>query len=266
MKPPAIPYLYCMKKIFQSLILCCLAVGSVYSQQEGTILFEQKANLHRRITAENEDMKKMIPEFRTSNFELLYTETTSLYRPVEDDEPNMGPPGGGFGGPPGPGMRFRMPEVIYYRTLDNDYSLTQRSIFEKKYLVEDTLRIPAWKLSNENKEILGMKCMKATLSTEVHRDTLVIKNDIIAWYAPAIYSPFGPESYGGLPGMILALDINKGEMTYIAKSINPKVDKSEIKAPSKGEKISALAFQKLMDERMKEMMKNGRGRGGMMRF
>lgn len=245
-----------MKKLFV-VIICFCYWGIGHSQNSGTITYEQKANLHRRLTAENEEMKKMIPEFRSSNFELLYTETTSLYRPVEEDEPPM--QGGG-------GMRFRIPETIYFKNTETETSLVQRSFFEKKYLIEDTLRIPAWKLGTESKNILGLNCMKATLTTEDKRDTVVIKNELTAWFTPDIFAPFGPESYGGLPGVILELNINNSEVVYTAKSINPKLDMEELKAPTKGEKISNAAFQSMMNERMKEMMKNNGGRRMMMRF
>lgn len=222
------------------------------SQNQGLISYEQKTNLHRRI---NEDMKKMMPEFQTTRHELMFKENESLYRPVDEEDEMPGASGGGMV------MRFRRPETIIYRNHDLEYQVAQRSMFEKKYLVEDTLRIAAWKLGTESKTLLGHPCNKATLTTETKRDSLTIKNQVTAWFTMDIYSPFGPETFGGLPGMILALDINDGEVVYTATSIDEKADLKELKPPAKGEKITGPEFQKMMDERMKEFQRNGRGPG-----
>jgi len=227
----------------------------VFSQTQGLISFEQKTNLHRRVPPENEDMKKMMPEYQTTRHELLFKENESLYRPMDEEDEMPGGPGGGMM------MRFRRPETIIYRNHETEYQLAQRSMFEKKYLVEDTLKMASWKLGTETKSVLGHICNKATLTTETKRDTLVTKNHITAWFTSDIYSPFGPETYGGLPGMILSLDINEGELVYTAKSIDEKADLKDLKAPVKGEKISGVEFQKMMEERMKEFQRNGRGPG-----
>ena len=242
-----------MKFLFLLFLVCI--VHHISGQNQGLITYEQKTNLHRRIPPENEDMKKMMPEFQTIKQELLFKENESLYRPIDEEDEMPGGPGGGMV------MRFRRPETIIYRNHETEYQLAQRAMFEKKYLVEDTLKIAAWKLGTETKSILGHPCYKATLTTETRRDTLVIKNQVTAWFTQDIYSPFGPETYGGLPGMILALDINNGEVSYIAKSIDPNADLKDLKAPSKGEKMSGVEFQKIMDERMKEFQRNGRGPG-----
>lgn len=238
--------------------LAFLPIFPAFGQgNQGLISYEQKINLHKRIPPENEDMKKMMPEFQTTRHELLFKENESLYRPLdeEEDAPLGGPGGGGMI------MRFRRPETIIYRNHDSEYQLAQRSFFEKKYLVEDTLNLPPWKLTSENKEILGHPCMKATLVTETKRDTQRIQNRITAWFTQDIFSPFGPETYGGLPGMILLLDVNEGEVVYAATRIDPSADLADLKPPSKGEKISGAAFRTMMDERMKEFQRNGRGTG-----
>lgn len=238
--------------------LACLILFPAFGQgNQGLISYDQKINLHKRIPPENEDMKKMMPEFQTTRHELLFKENESLYRPLdeEEDTPLSGPGGGGMI------MRFRRPEIIIYRNHDTEYQLAQRSFFEKKYLVEDTLKISPWKLTSEIKEILGHPCMKATLETETKRDTQWVRTRAIAWFTQDIFSPFGPETYGGLPGMILLLDVNEGEMVYTATRIDPSADLADLKPPVKGEKISGAAFRAMMEERMKEFQKNGRGPG-----
>lgn len=69
------------------------------------------------------------------------------------------------------------------------------------YLIADPTFNRQWKIEKEYKEILGMNCQKATSA-----DT------ITAWFAIDVPIPDGPHTYGGLPGLIMALDDNKEQM------------------------------------------------------
>src|SRR5690606_32868943 len=75
-----------MKSILFSFILL-LFVSVTYAQQlEGTILYEQKINLHRRLTADQEEMKARLPEYSTSKKELIFNRDASLYKEMVDDD------------------------------------------------------------------------------------------------------------------------------------------------------------------------------------
>jgi GLPGLI family protein len=72
---------------------------------------------------------------------------------------------------------------------------------------------------------------------------------VVAWYTEDIQSSAGPEVYGGLPGLILQLDINGGEMVLTAVELATQgMDKGVVKEPVDGKKITRAAFQKMMDE------------------
>jgi GLPGLI family protein len=62
-----------------------------------------------------------------------------------------------------------------------------------------------WILSNETKQILGYTCYKAKTSyLEPHPvENRFLKREITVWYAPELPFNFGPQGYGGLPGLIL---------------------------------------------------------------
>ena len=77
------------------------------------------------------------------------------------------------------------------------------------------------------------------------------KAKIIAWYAPEIPVSHGPGAYWGLPGLIL--EVNDGVTTLLCSKIvlNSK-DKTEIKAPKKGKKVSAAEYRKIEEEKAKE--------------
>jgi GLPGLI family protein len=87
------------------------------------------------------------------------------------------------------------------------------------------------------------------------------KSEVVAWYTDKLGMFMGPETYGALPGVILALDINNGERTMVALKIEQKeLGKKDIKVPSGGTPISGTEYRAMMRE---EMQKRG-ANGGMM--
>ena len=208
---------------------------------EGIIRFEEKVNMHRTLPPDAEDMKAMIPEFRTHPNELLFNATESLYRNAEEEEEEEPVQSGGAV------IRLQRPETIVYRNFSTGRKAEFREFFGKNYLIEDTLARPNWKVTGETKQVLGYNCTKATTT-----DTLR-KREITAWFTDALALTSGPSNYGQLPGMILELDINNGEIMVSAKKVEfKKLKKGEIEAPTKGEKVTDAEFQKLMADRLRE--------------
>lgn len=224
------------------LLLAFLAATSVMAQNnEGIIQFEEKINVHRSLPPDAEDMKAMIPEFRTHKSELLFNATESLYRNVEEEEDEPPTEGGGVV------MRIQRPEATFYRNFSTHRKVDYREFFGKNYLIEDTLAGGNWKMTAETKQVLGYNCIKATTTDTVR------KREITAWFTDALSLSSGPSQYGQLPGLILEIDINNGEIVIAAKKVEfKKLKKGEFEAPKKGEKITEAEFQKLMAERMRE--------------
>src|SRR5690606_30126528 len=93
------------------------------------------------------------------------------------------------------------------------------------------------------------------------KDSLVV-TEITAWFTDAISSAAGPDKYSGLPGLILALDLNDGVTTYVATKVTAAtVSADELKINSKGKKMTPEQLEKLKKEHQAEQMKNFRGRG-----
>lgn len=222
--------------------LFTLAGFAAYGQQtEGVVLFDEKVNMHRNLPPDAADVRAMIPEWRTSHAELLFSAKESLFHNLPDEEEDE--PGGG-----GPMViRMQRPEAIFYRNFEAGRKTDAREFFGKNYLIDDTLAAPGWKITGQTKSILGYSCMEATMQDTVR------KRQITAWFADAIPVSAGPAGFGLLPGMILELDINSGEMQFVATKVNfRKLKKNEVTAPKKGEKISEADFQKMVAERMRE--------------
>jgi GLPGLI family protein len=247
-----------MKK---TLLLCglsiaffCLNAQNPPTRQagtEGVIQYEETVNLHKMLPDSMlKQMRGMIPETRSTQMELYFKGDESLYKPAEEDEPQQG--GGG-------GMMFRMGGAMgeTYKNLATEKLVEQKEMFGKKFLIEDTLKVQRWKLGTDAMTILGYKCMKATMTDSVRmRGDSMTKRNITAWFTEDVPLAMGPGLYGSLPGLVLAVDVNNGQMTSVAKKVEfKKVKNEDIAVPSKGEKLTRKEF----DEKLKEMMKKQRG-------
>jgi hypothetical protein len=61
-----------------------------------------------------------------------------------------------------------------------------------------------------------------------------------------------------LPGTVLAVDINAGERVIVAQKVDMRsLKKNEFKKPTDGEKTTAVAYRKMVDEQMKKMGATG---------
>lgn len=223
-----------MKQIKVLLIGCIVAqslsVQSLCAQvKEGMVTYEEKVDAQ---------MRAMIPQFRTNKYELLFADNKSLYKAAEE-EPDLSeqPQGGG-----GMIMRFGGAENIFYKDFTTQTAVEKRELMEKEFIVEDSIRNISWKLiDGETKTIAGHVCKKATGKSERGFD-------LVAWYADDIPLSSGPGQFSGLPGLILVLDVNEGEFVYTATDIQNKVNKSDIKAPSQGKKVTPAEFAKIRKE------------------
>lgn len=199
-------------------------------------------------------MAANMPKSRQRNKILLANETASLYIPNKEDkvveEPNNDR-GGRWS------MRNKMVEPIMYQNFDEANMSTYLDLFGKEFLIEEQITEYKWKLhSGEQREILGYTCTKATTM----KDTV----EVIAWFTSKVPQSIGPAGYTGLPGLILAL--SEGESRVIlATSIEQDVVLTQaIEKSSKGEKVSREEFEKIREEKVKEMraMYGGSGQGG----
>jgi GLPGLI family protein len=245
--------------------------------KEGTIYYDQKLNMHKMIT--DEQMRAMMPEFRTTKYMLLFSDSVSVYKMVPEDEA----PDPFAGNGPRVVMRFGGGGDLY-KNFTQSKAIQTTELGGKNFLIVDSIRQQPWKLSDETKQVLGHLCHKATrkimqagsmrmtmngASGDVKRDTTGPKMpagkevDVIAWYADDIVSPVGPESYGQLPGVILQLDVDNGTTVYTATEVKKTVDLKELKEPKKGRVITREEFSKMMMNMMGSQMQGG---GRTMRF
>ena len=251
-----------MKKIF---LFACVASSLMASAQmkEGKVVYERTLQMRMRVS--NPELAERIPQSRTDQFELLFANNQSLWQYLPQADENDGTVSAN-------GMVFRMAgnnNDIVFTSLTDRKRVDQRELFDRQYLVEDSLRSLSWKLSDETKSILGYTARKATAERigvrsqmtmengEMKRQELPDTSVITAWFTTDIPVAVGPQEFQGqLPGLILELDQNKGRIVYKAVEVSPKVKVADIKEPKKGKRMSQEAFAKERDQLMQEMQKN----------
>ena len=238
-------------------------------QKEGKVIYERTMQMQIQIN-DNDQLSQMMPKSRTDKFELSFGNNQSLLKHVDEEQQNDE-----FGGG---GMQIKMMapgmDDIIYCNYDKTAKVEQREMFGKKFLVSDSIRKLNWKVGDDTKTIAGYNCHKATAQRVGKRMTMNMDNgvmekkeisdtsNLVAWFTMDIPVSAGPEVPGQLPGLILALDINDGRMTYVATSVSLKVDLAAIKEPTKGKKVSPAEFTAERNKMMDEMQKNNQGGNG----
>ncbi len=238
-------------KILTIWIGILLQVVSVSAQQllfQGKILFERKENMHKQLDEEGGnwalEMKKRLPKYRTDIFQLAFNKTKSIYTLYQEDENTM--------------VANSFWRVAWNNTVVTDIALKEQSsekaVYDRNYHVKDSLPVYQWKLTGEYREIAGHTCRKATT---VVMDSLYV----IAFYTDEIPVSAGPESFQGLPGMILGLVVPKIHFTIFATKVESAVmdEKQFIPTPFKKPKnINRPGLFKEIEEALEDWGKWGR--------
>jgi GLPGLI family protein len=181
-----------------------------------------------------------------------------------------------------------------YKNLKEKQMIEDVEQFSKRFLVKEPMEQPKWEMGTETKEIGQYTCYKATLvkvdnnidwgsifsrggknnkkkdstkskevKTAVAKEEVKMLN-ITAWYSLQIPVSSGPDTYWGLPGLIL--EINAGRTTMLCTEIiiNP-TESIEIKRPNKGTEVTREKYTeivKVKSEELRERFKSRRSNNG----
>ncbi|MFT4155640.1 GLPGLI family protein [Parafilimonas sp.] len=247
-----------MKKIFILYVLVFAVHYSLPAQDvfisAGQIEFEKRVNVHKNLDdmRESDDagggfdwyaqMKKQLPEFNVTYFNLYFDGDKTLYKPGREVQAAQKIPDW-FKGP--------ATDNIVYCDLNAGKSIARKSVYEATFLIQDSLRKATWKMTNDTREIAGFKCRKAT--------TIIMDSVfVVAFYTDQIITPGGPESFNELPGMILGLAIPRLHATWYATKVEltPPVA-AQLVPPAKGKKASNNEVVDKLKSTMKNWGKEG---------
>jgi GLPGLI family protein len=228
------------KNLLLLTILIVTVFPNVFGQvNEGRIVYKRKVNMHRHL--EDENMKRMVPEFDSARSELVFSSEQSLYRNLKEAEDIRDQAGQDQDGNT-VHMKFGGGDDQTYKNYTSEKMTQQRELGPKKYIIEDSFPHYSWKIMPDTQTIRGWLCKKAVTAGRQGRA-------VTAWYAEGIACPSGPEDFGGLPGLILRLDISDGEVVFSADEIDTKApDKALVRAPTEGKKITREAFRKMLED------------------
>ena len=239
-----------MKSAIYIIIVCLFITTSLKSQNtiflsQGRIEFEKKVNLYAQVDDEDDDtwkdlMKKMMPQFKVTYFDLEFNGNKTLYKPGRENTDNN--------------RIWQQPaeDNTVFTNLTDSMSTTQKNVFEQTFLLHDSTRKIKWKITDETRNIAGFNCRRA--------NALVMDSIyVVAYYTDQITTTGGPESFNGLPGMILGLALPHEHITWFATKVyTENITDTQLVPPAKGKKTTSSALLITLQDLMKDWGKWGK--------
>jgi GLPGLI family protein len=171
--------------------------ATVFSQiTAGKITYERKTNLMKKY--KNSDWIKEEDKNKMDFFDLYFNDTLSAFKPVESELRER--------------MSWATTKNSVYQNFGSNERFTLKTIWGEVLNVKDTMVVRKWKITSSTRTIAGYNCRKAVWQAN---DT----TRIYAWYAQELQVSTGPESFNGLPGVILGLATEDGGVVYFAKKV-----------------------------------------------
>ena len=238
---------------FSKIFLGCLVMllsGSLGAQPvEGIITYEQTnywTRIYSRLTYLSQEEKDRIKltwgadDKSTTDMKLAFTSDKSYYTYVS----KQGQTDDGR-------YSWKLPEYVICRDFGKGIQTDWIEMLGRLYQVEDSIRAPKWKIMNKIKDIQGHVCMMAVTEDPIKNQS------ITAWFADDLPVSVGPGLYFGLPGAILELEINEGDIVISAKKIELKPVGEEIQPSKKlkGRKINLTTCDALLSKHFEDSMK-----------
>ncbi len=251
-----------MKKIINTLTLLVLAVAAnfCYAQNarfvtSGTIEYDKSSNTHaivpRIIDKSNEafykpafeQQKATQPQFRVVKSTFKFADNKTLFSPLPPEKYT------------GVSVPIMEQYNIVYTDLNTSTSTIQKEVYGDIVLITDTARKINWKITEETKEILGYQCRRANA---LMMDSIYV----VAFYTDKIPVSGGPESFNGLPGMILQVALPHENISWIATKVtDTTLPANTVVPPKKGKATNNKDFRVLLDKLFKD-----RGMGSYTQF
>jgi len=214
---------------------------------QGRIEYEKRINMYARMEKDVEDdgdeswnelRKKGMPQFKTTYFNLSFNSNKTLYEPGRENLENNKVRFWGWDQP--------AEDNIIFTDLDAQQRTSRKNVFEQAFLVQDSLRKIQWKITDEMRTIAGFECRRANA---LIMDSIYI----VAFYTESITTSGGPESFSGLPGMILGVAIPHEHITWFATKVYTEtIPETTLKAPVKGKKTNSTTLLATLQDRLKD--------------
>lgn len=238
-----------MKKTIAIIAILFVSVqlnAQVQFINSGKIEFEKKINQHAPILDEPEnlwtaEMLKQMPKFVSDIYEIKFTSNKSVFKLAKENPTNRY-------------MMWGSKPVdtdAIIQDLQNANTSAQKEIFENTYVIKDSIRKLEWKIADETREIAGFECRKAV--TKICDSVYVV-----AFYTDQIPVSAGPESFGGLPGMILGLAVPRLYTTWFATKVElTEPTPADLNPKQKGKQVTRAQLTAELSKGLKDWGKDG---------
>ena len=261
-----------MNRLIIALVL--LTSATFYGQEfHGLAVYESKQSLKdMKIESKdgNDEMMKQIMERMKKMYEKTYILNFNKYESVYQEEVKLEAPSKGIS------MRTSGAgdDEVTYKNVKSKMKLVEEEFFGKEFLIVDSLKVYNWELQNETKKIGDYTCYKAVHFKKVSKEDLEeyekekVKQETAktafftvsepkerittVWYTPEIPVSQGPGDFWGLPGLILEASFDDTIILCSKIVLNPK-NKTEIKMPKRGKRVTKKEYDSLMKKQMEKM-------------
>jgi GLPGLI family protein len=215
-------------------LFCSAVAMHTYAQPKfitaGKVEYEKSVNIKKQLE-ENEEMpdvfKNTKQDIVKSYFDLSFANNQSVYKKGRE-APNSNMEFMWWGGNTDP--------VTYINTDSGKISAMKNVFGYGETYLQDSLMKIDWRITFDTRTIAGFECRKAV-------GRLFDSLYVVAFYSDEILVPSGPESFAGLPGMILGLAIPRLHMTWFATKVELNTVKPEdVKAPAAGRKTKKYTY------------------------
>ncbi len=200
---------------------------------DAVIEYDKTVNMHAAITryfgTTNtglnqqflENYKKTQPQFVTMKSTLSVAKDKSLFTPIE----LTGIANSSYLLYSGAGQFSTV-----YTDLATSSVVSQKNVGGEMFLLKDSTKAIKWKITDETRDILGFPCRRAN---GIMMDSVYV----VAFYTDDIPFSGGPESFNGLPGMILQVALPHQNKNWVATKITESAPPA-LKVPAKGKVVT----------------------------
>lgn len=218
-----------MKILLASLLTILTVTGFGQTQfiTAGRVEYEKTYNQHSVLDDEPDggewiqQMRKNFPKFVRDVYELQFANNKSSFKLAKENPDNK--------------YLWRdKPSTtdVTIKDCENNRIALQKEVFETQYLLQDSMRNYQWRITDETRTIAGFECKKAV--TKICDSVYVV-----AFYTDQIMISSGPESFGGLPGLILGLAVPRLHTTWFATKLElVQPTTAQTTPPQKGKKTN----------------------------
>ena len=236
------------------LLLALLFAPAMAAAQSGTVQYSVTTKIDVRLPPGMEHMRDQIPTEQTREKELIFNAAAVLTRDAPKEEEEAVELPDSDGGRIFFSMGGRDADEQTFVDLEAGTSIETQDFFGRMFRIVGEPERLAWRLTGEQGVFLGHPVQQAF----AERDSTTLQ----AWFTTSIPVSAGPETYGGLPGLILVL--TDGRRTYEATRVTlGEIPADALAPPTDGREVTRERFDEIVEQKMEEMRESRpRGRRG----